>query len=545
MKRFIAALALGSCCICSAATAQIADNAGASLDTLFNQYLKDGPGAVLIVSRNGQQIFHKEFGYASLEHKVPITNETVFEAASVSKQFTAAAVLLLEQQGRISLEDDIRKYVPELPNYGNKIDLRQLLTHTSGLKDWRNVTYLSNLPTGQRLYTQHDALDMICKQSNLNYKPGERYSYTNAGFDLLGILVERVTGKSFASFVKDSLLIPAGMQHSSFRHKFEDIIPGMASSYYGAIKNLRHGYTTDETYGAAGLLTTADDLRRWNEFINKGKLAQLRQQRYLLNNGDTISYAIGGIHVMEFEGIREISHSGLLSGYRALAVYYPQYDLSVTYMSNNRNIITADIHAKIFGILFNKKRRPALPSVQSNYPDAATLQNKTGVYCGVEDGSEFLSFHISNDKLICHEALLQPVAHNQFIFESNLYHFSDTGDTLVVKKSGEDVIYRKASIFKPDAAALKPFTGAFYSKDAMVELTFDIRNNKLVAFRNSYDSVVLTPAYQRGNQTAFRGFDHGLRTIYLFSRSKKGAVNDLMINLPRANYIPFNRSKTK
>ncbi|QEC43261.1 serine hydrolase domain-containing protein [Pseudobacter ginsenosidimutans] len=545
MKRFFAALALGSCCIGGNASAQVSPNAGASLDTLFNQYLNDGPGAVLIVSRNGQQLFHKEFGYASLEHKVPITNETVFEAASVSKQFTAAAVLLLVQQGRISLDDDIRKFVPELPDYGNKIDVRMCLTHTSGLKDWRNVTYLSALPTGQRLFNQDDAIDMICRQSNLNYKPGTRYSYTNAGFDLLGIVVERVTKKSFAAFVKDSLLTPAGMKHSAFRNRFEDIIPNMASAYYGPVTHLRHGYTTDETYGAAGLITCADDLRRWNEFINKGKLAQTRLQRYVLISGDTISYAVGGVHVMDFDGIREISHSGLLSGYRALVLYYPQYDISVTYMTNNKNIITADLQVKIFEILFGKKRKAAIPAVQTNYPDVATLQNKTGAYYGVEDESEFFSFHISNNKLICHEALLQPVGTNEFIYETTGYRFSSGGDTLIVKRGGEETWFRKATSFKPDAAALKPFTGAFYSKDAIVELTFELRGNKLVAFRNGYDSVVLTPAYQRGNQTAFRGFDHGLRAIYLFTQSKKGAVNDCTINLPRANYIPFSRSKSK
>lgn len=545
MKRFFAALALGSCCIGGNVNAQVSPNAGASLDTLFNQYLNDGPGAALIVSHNGQQLFHKEFGYASLEHKVPITNETVFEAASVSKQFTAAAVLLLVQQGRISLDDDIRKYVPELPDYGNKIDIRMCLTHTSGLKDWRNVTYLSSLPTGQRLFNQNDAIDMICRQSNLNYKPGSRYSYTNAGFDLLGLVVERITKQSFASFVKENLLIPAGMKHSAFRNKFEDIIPHMASAYYGSRTHLRHGYTTDETYGAAGLITCADDLRKWNEFINKGNLAQIRQERYVLTNGDTISYAIGGIHVVNIDGIWEISHSGLLSGYRALVVYYPQHDISVTYMTNNKNIITADLQAKIFEILFGKKRKAALPAVLKSYPETASLQNKTGVYRGIEDESEYFSFHISNNKLICYEALLQPVGTDQFIYETNLYRFSSGGDTLTITRGGEDVVFRKETVFKPDAAALKPFTGKFSSRDAVVELCFEIRNNKLVAFRNGYDSVVLTPAYQRGKQIAFRGLDHGLRAIYLFTQSKKGAANDLMINLPRANYIPFTRSKNK
>ncbi|WP_127124830.1 serine hydrolase domain-containing protein [Pseudoflavitalea rhizosphaerae] len=545
MKRFFAALALGSCCIGGNANAQVSPNAGASLDTLFSQYLNDGPGAVLIVSRNGQQLFHKEFGYASLEHIVPVTNETVFEAASVSKQFTAAAVLLLVRQGRISLDDDIRKYVPELPDYGKKINLRMCLTHTSGLKDWRNVTYLSSLPTGLRLFNQEDAINMICRQSNLNFKPGTRYSYTNAGFDLLGIVVERVTKRSFASFVRDSLLIPAGMKHSAFRNKFEDIIPNMASAYYGSRTHLRHGYTTDETYGAAGLITCADDLRKWNEFINKGNLAQTRLQRYVLTSGDTISYAIGGVHVMDFDGIREISHSGLLSGYRALVLYYPQYDISVSYMTNNKNIITADLQVKIFEILFGKKRKAALPAVQTNYPDVTTLGNKTGAYFGIDDESEFYSFHITNNKLFCHEALLQPVGKNEFIYETTVYRFSPGGDTLIVRRGGEDTYFKKASGFKPDAAALKPFSGSFQSNDAIVELTFEVRGNKLVAFRNSYDSVILTPAYQRENQIAFRGFDHGLRAIYLFTRSKKGAANDLMINLPRANYIPFTRRKNK
>ncbi|WP_126974494.1 serine hydrolase domain-containing protein [Gynurincola endophyticus] len=536
----------GSILTGDAGYAQLNKNIAGPLDSLVQQLPTSGPGGVLIIAQKGQQLYHREFGYANLEHQTPITNETVFEAASVSKQFAATAALLLIKNNQLSLEDDVRKYVPELPDYGTKITIRHLLTHTSGLKDWRNVTYLTNLPTGYRLFNQQDAIDVICRQSNLNYKPGERYSYTNAGYDLIGIIVERITKKTFRDFVKENLLNPAGMSNSNFRGKYTDIIKNIATSYAGTPGNYQVGYTIDETYGAAGLLTTADDLRKWNEFIN-GKageaVKEMRLERYVLNNGDTITYANGGVWVNHIHNIKEITHSGLIAGYRALTVFYPEYDLSISYMSNTRNIITGDLHAEVFNILFGKKYKTPLPKANTVSFQEGELKNKTGQYYSLEDLSEYLTFSVSDNVLLNYQAPLKPITKNSFIYETTVYEFSVTGDTLLLNRNGAAVTLHRATDFNPSEKELKEFTGNFYSSDVDVTLQFKITNNKLVIYRNAADSVILTPAYRRGNEFSFRGFDHGLRVVYTFTKPAKGAITDIMAHLPRANHIPFKRKK--
>ncbi len=526
--------------------AQLRSDIGGSLDSLIKTLPAQGPGGVLIVSQKGQQLYHREFGIASLEHQTPITNETVFEAASVSKQFTAAAALLLVKEQKLSLEDDVHKYVPELPDYGHKITIRHLLTHTSGLKDWRNVTYLSSLPTGYRLFNQQDAMDIICRQSNLNYVPGERYSYTNAGYELLGIIIERITKKKFSEFVKENLLAPAGMTNSAFRGRYTDIIKNMAASYAGTPGKYQLGYILDETYGAAGLLSTADDLRKWNEFINgKGgkELQDIRLNRFVLNNGDTITYANGGVVVNTIEGIKEVTHSGLLAGYRALVIYFPEYELSVSYMSNTRNVLTTELHAAVFEILFGRKYKPALPVAGNLSLQESELKNKSGQYYCPEDLSEYLTFSVRNGVLLNYEAPLKPITAQSFLYETTVYDFSVTGDTLLLNRDGAKIRLLRAADFKPSVKELAAFTGEYHSNDADVILHFKISNDRLVAYRSAADSVILTPVFQRGNEYSFRGFDHGLRVVYTFTKPAKGAINTLTAHLPRANHIPFERKK--
>jgi CubicO group peptidase (beta-lactamase class C family) len=297
-------------CLSVFATAQTLKDTVARLDSFFAAHSvgDSTPGGVLMISRNGQILYKKYMGLASLEHKTPITENTVFEAASVSKQFTATSILLLAREGRISLDDDVRKYIPQLPDYGETIRIHHLLTHTSGLKDWRNITYISGWPTGKRLYNQSMALDMICKQKSLNFMPGERYSYSNSGYDLLAVIVEKVSGMKFKDFVGERLLKLAGMNQSFFRPAHEQIIPHMASSYIQQNdQSYIHPLILDESYGAAGLITNATDLHKWVLFIEKGGLSEdikkLRSTRFVLNNGDTITYALGGVHVMHRDNL--------------------------------------------------------------------------------------------------------------------------------------------------------------------------------------------------------------------------------------------------
>ncbi len=538
--------------------AQLSQDTAARVDALFAGRSQDEPGGVLIITRYGKQIYRKTFGVTNLENPSPITGEAIFPAASVSKQFTAAGVLLLVKDGKLSLDDDVKKFIPELPDYGEKITVRHLLTHTSGLKDWWNITYITSRPSGYSVFDQEFALRYICRQKSLNYTPGERYSYTNTGYDLAAVIIERVTGKSFPDYINEQLLQPAGMTRSSIRRDFQDVVRNIASGYYTAGNRYVRGYVLDETYGAAGLLTTAGDLAKWNEFIHTGKIgrsiAELREERFVLNNGDTIAYANGGINVTKVNGTKEITHSGLEGGFRALCTYYPEKRLSVTYMSNNKDISTVALRRNIAEIFFGrvasddpleeilasragreKSRKSAAGKASDNF------DQKKGIYLNLEDESDFLTIREHSGRLLSYAAELTPVASDLFTYENSIYQFMPCGDTVILHNNGAKDTYYRVPWYIPDMDDLSLFTGTYYSDDADVALEIRKAGNRLEAHRSGGDYVMIYPVFRLGDIYAFRGFDHGLRATYYFKKEDDQSIRQLIINLPRAAGIPFLR----
>ncbi|MYE35448.1 MAG: beta-lactamase family protein [Gemmatimonadales bacterium] len=204
----------------------------AALDAVFADYsASDGPGCAFAVSRDGQQVMARAYGMANLEWDLPNTPETVFEPGSVSKQFTAAATILLALDGRIDLDDDIREYFPEMPDYGEPITVRMLIHHTSGLRDWGSVAGIHGWARTTRIHTHKHALDIASRQRALNYEPGRYYSYTNTGYNLQAMLVERVTGQTFDEFSQERIFRPLGMTKTQWRDDFTEIVEERSIGY--------------------------------------------------------------------------------------------------------------------------------------------------------------------------------------------------------------------------------------------------------------------------------------------------------------------------
>lgn len=200
------------------------------IDALFARWNRPTtPGCALEVQRDGAAVITRAYGSADLEHVTPITPQTVFEAGSVSKQFTAAAILLLVEDGKLKLDDDIRTYVPELPVYAAPIRIRHLLSHTSGLRDWGSVAQLAGWPRGTAAYDMDDVLAIIARQKALNFLPDSEYSYSNSGYTLLALIAARVSGMSFPRFTAERIFRPLGMAHSGWRDDFRRILPGRAA----------------------------------------------------------------------------------------------------------------------------------------------------------------------------------------------------------------------------------------------------------------------------------------------------------------------------
>jgi CubicO group peptidase (beta-lactamase class C family) len=264
------------------------------IDQVFEKWNKpDSPGCALGVYKDGQIVYKRGYGVADLNDDVPITPATVFHVASMSKQFTAASIVLLAQQGKLSLDDDVRKYIPELPDFGERITIRHLVHHTSGLRDQWNLLELAGWRYSLDLITDEDVMSVMTRQKDLNFKPGDKHVYCNTGYTLMGLIVKRVSGMSLREFTTKDIFEPLGMTHTHFRDDHAEIIKHDALGYEqeGKDKPFRMSLTNFDTVGATSLHTTVEDLQLWDENFYHPRIggpAFLQQmlERGKLNSGE-------------------------------------------------------------------------------------------------------------------------------------------------------------------------------------------------------------------------------------------------------------------
>jgi CubicO group peptidase (beta-lactamase class C family) len=315
----------------------------AAVDEVFEDLTQPGsPGCALAVYRDGQIVYAKGYGLANVEENVAIAPKSVFDIGSTSKQFTAASILLLEKQGRLSVGDDVRKYLPELPDYGKKITLLHLLNHTSGLRDYLTLMELAGINT-DGVTTDDDALALIARQKALNFAPGSEWLYSNTGFFLLSIVVKRVSGKTLRDFAAENIFGPLQMTHTQFRDDHRSLIADRALAYDPNEK--KDGYTLNVSYfeqtGDGAVHTSVEDLLKWDENFYTGQvggkilLAEL-QLPGKLNSGKILQYA-KGLEVEEYRGLHTVRHGGSWGGYRAELLRFPDQHFSVACLCNLGN----------------------------------------------------------------------------------------------------------------------------------------------------------------------------------------------------------------
>lgn len=345
-----------------------------NIEAIFTRYKTTNPGCELAISRNGHLLFSKAWGMADLEHHTHITTTTIIEAGSVSKQFTAAAILLLEQQGKLSLDDDVAKYIPELPEYGQAIPLRYLMHHSSGIRDWGAIAAIAGQPRTTRTYTNADALDIIAHQQALNFPPNDQFSYSNSGFNLLAIIVQRVSGMSLADFTRKYIFIPAGMTHTSWRDDHKRVVPDRAMAYALTNNVYETNMPNEDVYGHGGLLTTAEDLLKWNAWYQNGhfgtpSLLPKMLQIDTLNNGEPNNYG-AGLFLSKKHNLDYVAHDGATASYRARLSSYPALHLSIAWLSNTSAFDTAANAAVQTENLFFPPQPAATAAKTQFHPDS-------------------------------------------------------------------------------------------------------------------------------------------------------------------------------
>jgi CubicO group peptidase (beta-lactamase class C family) len=318
---------------------QIASDPRERIDQLVRASLGtlDGPGASIAVAQDGKIIYSGGFGHADLEHDAHNGPATVFHIASVSKQFTAFSIAMLADQGKLSLQDDIRKYLPELHDFGTPITINHLVHHTSGLRDQWNLLMLA----GWRLddvITRKQIMRLISKQRELNFKPGDEYVYCNTGYTLMAEIVARVTGESFPDWTNKNIFAPLGMNNTLFYDDHERIVPNRAYSYHMGSNGFKKSVLSYANAGATSLFTTVEDLSKWADNfdhvkVGNDRVMKMMEERFVLNNGDTIDYAFGQ-SIGKYKGLKAVSHSGGDAGYRSFLLRFPDEHLAISVFSN-------------------------------------------------------------------------------------------------------------------------------------------------------------------------------------------------------------------
>ena len=338
MQRILVALLLSVTVSALVIARQAAGVPAATVDAIFARWTTETPGCAVGVSKAGQPVLQKAYGMADLEHEVPNRPDTIFEAGSVSKQFTAAAVLLLAKDGKLSLDDPARKYVPELPDYGAPLTIRHMLQHNSGLRDWGEVAGIAGWPRTTRVHTHAHVLDIVSRQKALNFPSGTQYSYSNTGYNLAAVIVSRVSGKSFAEFSKERIFAPLGMTRTSWRDDYRRVVKDRAIAYSPAQSGFRLNMPFEDVHGNGGLLTTVGDLLKWNNNfaapkVGDAEFVKVQEDPGTFSNGEPQSYAMG-LMVGTHKGVPEIAHSGSTAGYRAHLTRFPKQQVSVAVLCN-------------------------------------------------------------------------------------------------------------------------------------------------------------------------------------------------------------------
>ena len=483
--------------IAGALQAQSPESKQAQADRIFGAFNTHTPGCAVGVEYRGVVVLKSGYGMADLERNVPITADTVFESGSVAKQFTAAALLLLAQEGKISLDDPVRKYLSEIPDYGTPLTIRHVMSHLSGLRDWRLIAAFSGIGEGSYVLSNQDLLRMAAKQRGLNFTPGTAYSYTNTGFNIATILIERAlgNGKTFQEFTREAIFEPLHMTHTRWRDNFREVAPNRALAYGPAAGGGWIQQTPIENIiGAGGMLSTVGDWLFWNENFAHPKvggenLVKLQQIPATLSNGKTITYA-AGLVVSTFEGLREVSHGGSTGGYRTWLGRYPDQGVSVAVMCNSAQANSTQLGRDVARLWTGVIRAPKPAPVAA---DPVKLGELEGMYRRVRDNSA-VELHVKDGKVTMDPGgQLVPTGIASFSAGESQVLF-ESGGFRVVTPDG-DTVYERVQPAHPSVPELASLAGQYTSPETDAPLTVAAKDGELTLAIGSNPPVRLRPTF--------------------------------------------------
>lgn len=520
----------------------------ARVAAIFAEYNKPTSPGCAVAVYEGDRIAHKAaFGMANLDHDIPLTTSSVFHVASVSKQFTGTAILLLAGDGKLSLDDDIRKHLPELPDFGKPITIRQLANHTSGIRDQWDLLNLAGWRYSRDLITDDDVMELLTRQKGLNFAPGEKHLYSNSGYTLLALIVSRVSGKSFREFTTERIFKPLGMHHTFFRDNFAEVVKKQAYGYAPAGEGYRLSVTNFDTAGATSLLTTVEDLLRWHmnfdgRTIGGDALQAALLERGVLNAGTTIDYAFGVSHG-RYRGVATVGHGGSDAGYRAEFLRFPEHRLGVATLCNISTANPGALGRRVADVFLPANLPPAATEAPAdNSPEVplseAVLKGYAGLYWNTADFQgrrtvfEEGRLHAAEGRV---RIPLKSLGGGVFVMttgpRTRLAFENGDGGELRVRIGNDPRPFIRTAPFTPTPEQLSEFAGVYRSDEIDVVFRVAVRDGTLRVERTKIRPWTLEPIVQ----DVFRGGSG----VFQFTRDGGGRLSGFLYQGGRIKNVKF------
>jgi CubicO group peptidase (beta-lactamase class C family) len=477
------------------------------IDSVFAPF--DGtsrPGCALGIARNGNPAYSRGYGMADLQNGLAIRPQSIFHVASISKQFAAVAVALLAQDGKLSLDDDVRKYLPELPDYGAKLTIRHLIYHTSGIRDHWELLGMAGWRYPTDLFTQQDVLDIVVRQKALNFRPGDEWMYSNSGYALIAVIVKRVSGQTLRAFSEERIFGPLGMTMTHVHDDHAMIVPGRTAAYQSEAGNWKISIPNFDTHGATSLFTTVGDLLKWEEnfttaTVGGRALLDEAETSALLNNGKPTNYGFG-ISIENFRGVKAFGHGGADAGYRADVVRFPAQHLAIAVNCNFAEATPNAYSRAVAAILLGDQLTPMPAAKPAGTVTLALtrLAQLAGVYQSRGSDQAF-RFAVKEARLVLENygVPLEPVDESHFtVFGTPITFDGVPGAEPVSVRLGREPVdsMMRVPMVTPDPSKLGDYAGEYWSDELRVSYSVAVKDGALMLHRFKADPEPMSPLYQ-------------------------------------------------
>lgn len=529
-------------------------NESEAIDSIFSEWNKnDAPGCALGIIQDNKLVYAKGYGLANMEYNIPNSALSVFRIGSTSKQFTAACIVLLAEQKKLNLDDNLKSLFPDFPEYAEKITIRHLLNHTSGIRDYLQVAYLKGLGDDD-YYVDAEIMKWLINQSDLNFAPGEEHLYSNSGYWLLGQIVNKVSGMNMAEFAQKEIFEPLGMNNTHFHNDHTAIVNNRASGYVPSENdNYKISMTTLDMIGDGGIFTNINDIKKWDDaYYDNSVLSEefwnMMTQQGVLNSGEEISYA-SGLMVSEYKGLKTVRHGGAFVGFRAELLRFPDQKLSIAIFANRGDANPSEKANQVADVLLKDKLIDEVDDKQesSGIDEPNEIFNLTQLVGSYEIQPGLVaSLSIKNDSLNVLQKWnnssynIVNVSGNTFEIpktENLSFTFSDLADdftsTMTILQNGRETKAKRKEEIDASKINLNDFNGSYYSPELDVTYNFEIDQNVLkLKIEDSHE--VMDCTISDGDQ-----FSTGLGLVR-FQR-KNGTISGFELDSGRVKNLKFER----